>query len=64
MTLEEFVKNTLCKSGIQEATGVELTFADGRKLTIHSDNHPALKATVDEKAAPTVRAVQSAQGGM
>jgi hypothetical protein len=64
MTLEEFVKNTLCKSGIQEATGVELTFKDGSKMTIHSDDHPALKSTVRAGAEPTVKAVQSAQGGM
>lgn len=63
MTLEEFVKNFLCKSGFQETAGVELTFKDGRKLTIHSDDHPALKQTVDESEAPTVRPVQSAQGG-
>ncbi len=64
MTLEEFVKNTLCKSGIQEATGVEVTFANGSKLTIHSDDHPALKQEVVKDAAPTVKAVQSAQGGL
>ncbi len=64
MTLKEFVKNILCKSGIQEATGVELTFADGRKLTIHSEDHPALKQTVTTATAPTVRPVQSAQGGL
>jgi len=64
MTLEEFIKSTLCKSGIQEATGVELTFKDGHRLTIHSDDHPALKAMVSETDAPTIRPVQSAQGGM
>ena len=63
MTLEEFLKDTLCKSGIQEATGVEITFNDGRKLTIHSDDHPALRQTVVAGAEPTVKAVQSAQGG-
>lgn len=64
MTLDEHIKNILCKSGIQEATGVEVTYADGTKLTIHSDDHPALAQTVRAGAAPTVRAVQSAQGGM
>jgi len=63
MTLEEFLKDTLCKSGIQEAAGVEITFNDGRKLTIHSDDHPALRQTVTPGAEPTVRPVQSAQGG-
>lgn len=64
MTLDEHIKNVLCKGGIQEATGVELTFKDGTKLTIHSDDHPALQQTVAPAEAPTVRAVQSAQGGM
>ena len=63
MTLEEFVKQTLCKSGIQEATGVELTFKDGTKLSIHSDDHPALAQEVEESAPPTVKPLQSAQGG-
>ena len=62
MTLEEFLKGTLCKMGIQEATGLEVTFKDGRKLTIHSDDHPALRQEVGAEA-PTVRPVQSAQGG-
>jgi len=66
MTLEEFVKMSLCEKGIKEATGVQITFADGRSLTIHSDDHPALKQEVPTAPAekPTVRAVQSAQGGM
>lgn len=64
MTLEEFIKSTLCKNGIQEATGVQLTFKDGRTLTIHSDDHPALAQTVDTKDEPAVRPVQSAQGGL
>lgn len=64
MTLEEFIKSTLCKNGIQEATGVQLTFKDGRTLTIHSDDHPALAQTVDTNDEPTVQTVQSAQGGL
>jgi hypothetical protein len=64
MTLEEFIKNSLCKSGIQDATGVELTFSDGRKLTIHSDNHPALKESTVVTGEPVVKPVQSAQGGL
>jgi hypothetical protein len=64
MTLEEFVKVTLCKNGIQEATGVQLTFPDGRTLTIHSNDHPALRQPVNEADKPTVRPVQSAQGGL
>lgn len=63
MTLDQFVKDMLCKNGIQEATGVQLTFKDGRTLTIHSDDHPALKQEVDTTDAPAVKAVQSAQGG-
>lgn len=63
MTLEDFVKGTLCKLGIQDATGVTVEFNDGRKLTIHSDSHPALKQTVTPEAAPKVTPVQSAQGG-
>jgi hypothetical protein len=63
MTLEEFVKSTLCKNGIQEATGVQLTFKDGRTLTIHSDDHPALAQSVNDDDEPTVLAVNSAQGG-
>jgi len=64
MTLEEFVKMSLCEKGIKEATGVQITFADGRSLTIHSDDHPVLKQEVKETEKPAVRAVQSAQGGM
>ena len=64
MTMEEFIKATLCKSGIQEATGVQVTFKDGHSITIHSDDHPALRQTVTPGAEPTVRAVQSAQGGL
>lgn len=64
MTLEDFVKMTLCKNGIQEATGVQLTFKDGRTLTIHSDDNPVLKQEVNTADEPTVRPVQSAQGGL
>ena len=63
MTLDEHIKNILCKAGIQEAAGVEVTYKDGTKLTIHSDDHPALQQTVNVAAAPEVRPVQSAQGG-
>lgn len=63
MTLEEFVKNYMCKAGFQEVAGMELTWKDGRKTTIHSDDHPALKQTVTAGDEPTVRPVQSAQGG-
>ena len=63
MTLEEFLKNTLCKSGIQEAAGVEVTFKDGTRLSIHSDDHPALGRTIDKDDEPQVNVVQSAQGG-
>lgn len=63
MTLEEFLKGTLCKMGIQEATGLDITFKDGRKFSIHSDDHPALRQPVDPETPPTVRPVQSAQGG-
>ena len=62
MTLEEFIKQTLCKTGVQSVAGVELTFGDGRKLTIHSDDHPALKQIVTDN--PSVKAVQSAEGGL
>lgn len=64
MTLREHIEAMLCRGGIQEATGVEVTFGDGHKLTIHSDDHPALRQPVTEAEKPTVRAVQSAQGGM
>ena len=63
MTLEQFLKDTLCKAGIQEATGVQVTFKDGRSLTIHSNDHPALSQHVDQANAPEVRPVQSAQAG-
>jgi hypothetical protein len=63
MTLEDYIKGTLCKTGIQEATGVELTFKDGSKLTIHSEDHPALKQAIDPESAPTVKPVASAQAG-
>jgi hypothetical protein len=63
MTLEEFVRATLCKEGFQEAAGVQVTFKDGHTLTIHSDDHPALKQEVTPNAEPTVKVVQSAQGG-
>lgn len=63
MTLDEHIKNLLCKQGVSEATGVEVTYKDGTRLTIHSDNHPALSSEVTPATAPTVRAVQSAQGG-
>lgn len=64
MDVSEFIKEALCKGGFSEATGVELTFADGHKITVHSDNHPVLKQTVTPGEEPKVRPVQSAQGGM
>lgn len=64
MTLEEFIQATLCKSGIAEATGVQVSFKDGRTLTIHSNDHPALQQPVTKADEPTVRPVQSAQGGL
>lgn len=61
MTLEEFVKGTLCKLGVQDAVGVQVKFKDGTAITIHSDDHPALKQVITEE--PKVTPVQSAQGG-
>lgn len=63
MDIGDFIKEALCKGGISEATGVELTFADGQKITIHSDNHPVLRQEVNPQDEPKVRPVQSAQGG-
>lgn len=65
MNLGEHIKNVLCSAGLQEAAGVEVTFKDGAKLTIHSDDHPALAQEVPQALAeqPTVRPVQSAKGG-
>ena len=65
MNLGEHIKNVLCSAGLQEAAGVEVTFKDGAKLTIHSDDHPALAQPVSEAPAeqPAVRPVQSAKGG-
>ena len=63
MQLHEFIRNTLCKDGFQEAAGVQVTFKDGHTLTIHSDDHPALKQEVTPAAEPTIKVVQSAQGG-
>ena len=64
MNISEFIQNALCKGGISEATGVQLTFADGRKVTIHSDDHPVLNQPVTAGDEPKVTPVQSAQGGM
>lgn len=64
MDLATFIRQTLCEKGFQEATGVQVTFEDGRTLTIHSDDHPALAQDVDEEAKPEVKPVQSAQGGV
>lgn len=64
-SLKEFVCNALAQQGISQATGVQVSFADGSSLTIHSDDNPALARQLDAtQPAPTVRPVQSAQGGM
>lgn len=61
MNLDQFIKDMFCKQGIQEAAGVEVTFKDGHKLVIHSDDHPALQQPAENvvSAKPT----QTAQGG-
>ena len=64
MTLKEFVCGALSTQGIQQATGVKVSFVDGTSLTIHSDDNPALNRQLDaNQPAPTVTPVQSAQGG-
>ena len=65
MNLGDHIKSILCQAGLQEAAGVEVTFKDGAKLTIHSDDHPALAQEVPSTPAeqPAVRPVQSAKGG-
>ncbi len=62
-TLDDLIKQILCKGGVQEAAGVEVTYPDGTKLTIHSDDHPALRRPVVEAETPEIKVVQSAQGG-
>lgn len=64
MTLKEFVCNALAQQGVQQATGVKVMFNDGRSLTIHSDDHPALANVVSASDRPTITLMQSAQGGM
>lgn len=61
MNLSEFLKDTLCKMGIQEAAGVSVKFKDGSVINIHSDDHPVLRQTAENVESVTPR--QSAEGG-
>ena len=64
-TLGELVNETFKAAGLQQATGARIMFADGTSFTVHSDDNPALARQIDPtQPAPTVTAVQSAQGGM
>ena len=61
MTLKEYIMQSLCDGGIQEAKAVSVTFKTGEVVTVHSSDHPILDRDASEVAK--VETKQSAQGG-
>ena len=60
-TLKDMVLKMFCEKGLQEAASVEVVAKDGTRLTIHSDDHPALSREASEFESVTPR--QTAEGG-
>lgn len=47
--LMDVIKAKLAEGGIQDAVGVEVTFNTGERVSIISDNHPALARELNDE---------------
>lgn len=59
VTIRELINEELAARGVRSAAGVEVTFADGRKLLFHHANDPQLDEVVERTDVREVRVLFS-----